>query len=101
MAKQGSSKRSYKYLHGTFARYVEEDRNGKNHSELLATKNSVKTARAMDGMDAERQTPQTTGESTTSVAYRASNATKQACYNFIKGTWSRGSKCAYNNDPKA
>ena len=101
MAKQGSPKRSYKHLHGTLARYVKEDRNEKNHSELLAAKNGVKTARAMAGMDAERETPPTTGETTTSIAAPAANAPKSACYNFIKGTCTRGDKCAYSHDPKA
>ena len=101
MAKQGSSKRSYKYLHGTLARYVKEDRNGKNQSELLEAKNGVNTARAMAGMDAERETPPTTGETTTSVAVPAANAPKSACYNFIRGTCTRGDKCAYSRDPKA
>ena len=74
MAKQGSSKRSYKYLHGTLARYVKEDRNEKNHSELLAAKNGVKTARAIASMDAEWETPQTTREATTSIAEPAAEA---------------------------
>ena len=90
MAKQRSSKRSYKYLHGTPARYVKEDRNEKNHSELLAAKNGTKTARAVAGMDAEWETPQTMGGSTTSVAAPAANAQKSACYNFTKGTCTRG-----------
>ena len=66
MAKQGSSKRSFKYLHGTLARYVQEDRNEKSHPELLSARKGIKTARAMVGMDAEQGTPQTTGETTTS-----------------------------------
>ena len=101
MAKAGSSKRSYKYLHGTLARYVKEDRNQKNHSEILAAKNGVKTARAMAGVDAERDTPLATEETTITVAAPAANAPKAACYNFIKGTCTRGDKCAYSHDPKA
>ena len=101
MAKQGSSKRSYEYLDGTLARYAKEDRNEKNHSELLSAKNGIKTARAMAGMDAERETPQTTEETTISVAAPAANAPKAACYNFIKGTCTFGDKCAYSHDPKA
>ena len=101
MAKAGSSKRTYKYLHGTLARYVKEDRNQKNHSELLAAKNGVKTARAMAGVDAERDAPQATEETTVTVAAPAANAPKAACYNFIKGTCTRGDKCAYSHDPKA
>ena len=95
MAKQGSSKRSYKYLYGTLARYAKEDRNEKNHSELLAAKTGIKTARAMAGMDAERETPQTTEETTISVVAPAANAPKAACYNFIKGTCTRGDECTY------
>ena len=98
LAKQGSPKRSYKLLHGTTARYVEEDRNGKKHSELLAAKNGTKNPRALAGMDAERETPQTTGESTISVAAPTAGAPKGACYNFIKGEFSRGDKCAYSHD---
>ena len=90
MAKQGSSKRSYNYLHGTLARYAKEDRNEKSHSELLAAKNSIKIARAKAGMDAERETPRTTGQTTTSVAAPAANAPKSACYIFIMGTCARG-----------
>ena len=101
MAKQGSSKKSYKYLHGTLARYVKEDRNEKNHSELFAAKNGVKAARAMAGMVAERETSPTTGETATSIAAPAANAPKSACYNFIKGTCTRRGKCAYSHDPKA
>ena len=55
MAKQGSSKRSYKYFHGTLARHVKEDCNEKNHSEFLSAKNGIKTARDMAGMDAARE----------------------------------------------
>ena len=52
-------------------------------------------------MDAEQETPQTTAETTISVAAPAANAPKAACYNFTNGTCIRGYKCAYSHDPKA